>query len=52
MSVRLNEFWVFFIADSFYNVNYGSSIIASKNRQIISVFPEKLYFKIFGILAF
>ena len=36
------------IAESFYYVNYGSSIIASKVRQIISVmkaeslvFPEK-----------
>ena len=40
------------IAESFYNVNYGSSIITSKVRQINSVkktqrlvFPEYRYFK-------
>ena len=40
------------IAESFYFINYGSSIITSKVRQIVSVmkterlvFPEKWYFK-------
>ena len=40
------------LAESFYSVKYGSSIITSNVRQIISVmktkilvFPKKLYFK-------
>ena len=35
VSMELNHFGT--KAESFYNVNYGSSIITSKVRQIISV---------------
>jgi hypothetical protein len=56
MAFFLIQWKVFFaevrIAESFYYVNYGLSIITSKVRQIISVmkaetlvFPEKLYLK-------